>query len=249
MIGIVIGCSSVTKMGDYYGRRPVYLMGLILNFVLVGMLIVLRNVIVVYFCLFMLGISIAARYYVGYTFNLEFQPKRSQVIVSVVQFSAESIVYLLNIAYFVYISDRWIPLQIPNLILTLVGVIFVYFMPETPRFLVATKKYDSAREVFAKIAKYNGACDVQTSTFTFDVEVESEVSGDAEKKKVSWRDIWADPILRTNLWAAILIYSEASFNFYLLTFYLKYFPGNIFENSTFFACSDLIAFVLCGIFL
>lgn len=84
MIGIVIGCSSVTKMGDYYGRRPVYLMGLILNFVLVGMLILLRNVIVVYFCLFMLGISIAARYYVGYTFNLEFQPKKSQVIVSVI---------------------------------------------------------------------------------------------------------------------------------------------------------------------
>ena len=82
----------------------------------------------------------------------------------------------------------------------------------------------------------------------FDVEVEGE-AGDAEKKKVSWRDIWAEKVLRTNLWAAILIYSEASFNFYLLTFYLKYFPGNIFENSTFFACSDLVAFVLAGLFL
>ncbi len=71
------------------------------------------------------------------------------MIVSVVQFSAESIVYLLNIAYFVYISDRWIPLQIPNLILSLVGVIYVYFMPETPVWLVATKRYDSARAVFA----------------------------------------------------------------------------------------------------
>jgi len=74
----------VTKLGDIYGRRPIYLMGLALNFVLVGMLIVLRNVLVVYFCLFFLGISIAARYYVGYTYNLEFQPKRSHVIVSVV---------------------------------------------------------------------------------------------------------------------------------------------------------------------
>jgi len=70
-----------------------------------------------------------------------------------------------------------------------------------------------------------------------------------EQKKPTWRDIWIDPILRTNLWAAILIYSEAAFNYYLLTFYLKYFPGNIYENSTFFACSDLIAFVLCGVFL
>lgn len=72
LVGIVIGCSSVTKLGDYYGRRPIYLMGLLLNFVLIGMLIVLRNVIVVYFCLFFLGISITARYYVGYTYNLEF---------------------------------------------------------------------------------------------------------------------------------------------------------------------------------
>jgi hypothetical protein len=51
------------------------------------------------------------------------------------------------------------------------------------------------------------------------------------------------------LWAAILIYSEASFNFYLLNFYLKYFPGNIFENSTYFACSDLVAFILAGLFM
>jgi hypothetical protein len=40
---------------------------------------------------------------------------------------------------------------------------------------------------------------------------------------------------------------EATFNFYLLTFYLKYFPGNIFSNSVYFACSDLIAFCLAGL--
>ena len=68
-------------------------------------------------------------------------------------------------------------------------------------------------------------------------------------KKNSWRDLWADPTLRTNLWASCLLYSEASFNFYLLGFYLKYFPGNIFENSTFFACSDLVAFLTTGFFL
>lgn len=56
-------------------------------------------------------------------------------------------------------------------------------------------------------------------------------------------------MLRTNLWASALLYSEASFNFYLLTFYLKYFPGNLFENSAYFACSDLLAYVLTGIFL
>ena len=39
----------------------------------------------------------------------------------------------------------------------------------------------------------------------------------------------------------------SSFNFYMLTFFLKYFPGNIFENSLCFACSDLLAFTLSGV--
>jgi hypothetical protein len=46
-----------------------------------------------------------------------------------------------------------------------------------------------------------------------------------------------------------LLYAEASFNFFLLTFYLKYFPGNIFSNSAFYACSDVIAFIFAGVFV
>ena len=37
-----------------------------------------------------------------------------------------------------------------------------------------------------------------------------------------------------------------TFNFYLLTFSMKYFPGNIFGNSLAFAFSDVIAFILSG---
>jgi hypothetical protein len=40
-----------------------------------------------------------------------------------------------------------------------------------------------------------------------------------------------------------------TFNFYLMTFFLKYFPGNIFENSAFFAVADIIAFALVGFVL
>lgn len=41
----------------------------------------------------------------------------------------------------------------------------------------------------------------------------------------------------------------SSFNFYLITFYLKYFPGIVYENSLCFACADLCAFLLSGLFL
>jgi MFS family permease len=37
-MGIVIGCLTLTKLGDYYGRRPLFLVGLAMNFVLVSLL-------------------------------------------------------------------------------------------------------------------------------------------------------------------------------------------------------------------
>jgi hypothetical protein len=40
----------------------------------------------------------------------------------------------------------------------------------------------------------------------------------------------------------------SAFNFYLLTFFLKYFPGNIFVNSAFFAVSDFFGYA-CGGFI
>ena len=35
-------------------------------------------------------------------------------------------------------------------------------------------------------------------------------------------------------------------NSYLLTFYLKYFPGSVFTNTSCFALSDLFAYAITG---
>lgn len=75
LLGIVIGCSTITKLGDYYGRRPIYLLGQIMNLLIIICLIFSTSVYIDYFLLFMLGLSVTGRYYVGYTFNVEMCPK------------------------------------------------------------------------------------------------------------------------------------------------------------------------------
>lgn len=52
-----------------------------------------------------------------------------------------------------------------------------------------------------------------------------------------------------NLIFACIVWTAAMFNFYLVTFYLKYFPGNIFVNSLWFALSDFASFVIAGTLL
>jgi len=73
----------------------------------------------------------------------------------------ESVVYLLDIIYFLYISKEWVWLQIPNIILCLVGVTWVLLLPETPRYLLAKKRWNDARDCFKKMAKWNGCENVE----------------------------------------------------------------------------------------
>ena len=71
-------------------------------------------------------------------------------------FLFESVVFIFMCIYFWVLSDEWKPLQIPNLILAVYGLFFLLFMPESPRFLVAAKRFDEARSVFKWIGLKNG---------------------------------------------------------------------------------------------
>lgn len=46
-----------------------------------------------------------------------------------------------------------------------------------------------------------------------------------------------------------MVWVHGSFNFYMITFYLKYFPGNIYVNAMSFAGADLVAYTCSGIIL
>jgi MFS family permease len=75
LFGIVVGCLTITKLGDLYGRKPVYLAGLAMNF---GLILILMFSVWPWLSLiavFGLGLSITARYYVGYTYTVEMSPK------------------------------------------------------------------------------------------------------------------------------------------------------------------------------
>lgn len=76
LVGIVVGCSFITRLGDIYGRRPVYAAGMFINFLSVIVIVLTVHASVTVTCMFLLGLSISARYYVGYTYNMEWQPKR-----------------------------------------------------------------------------------------------------------------------------------------------------------------------------
>lgn len=156
LMGIVIGCSTLTRLGDVVGRKPIFLLGLVMHLGFMVGIIISTNKIISYVLLFTFGMSLTARYYVGYTYNLEMQPKSHYVLVSTTMFITESFVYIFICLFFMLISDQWKLLQIPNFICSIAGIIFLLFMPESPRFLVAQRRFADAREVFKWIGIKNG---------------------------------------------------------------------------------------------
>lgn len=82
LFGIVVGCVTVTRMGDIKGRKPVYQTGLILHLVVMMVLLFSKSMRLDYFALFFLGVSVTMKEYVGYTYNIEMQPSSSKVLAS-----------------------------------------------------------------------------------------------------------------------------------------------------------------------
>jgi MFS family permease len=71
LAGIVVGCLTVARMGDVWGRKPIYLIGMILNFFLTLGLVFSYNKYLTLVLLCVLGITTTMRAYVGYAYNIE----------------------------------------------------------------------------------------------------------------------------------------------------------------------------------
>jgi hypothetical protein len=71
-----------------------------------------------------------------------------------------------------------------------------------------------------------------------------------DKNKASITEMFKETKgLKRNLLCSVMVWMHGSFNFYLITFYLKYFPGNIYVNSMCFASADFIAYMMSGMVL
>jgi MFS family permease len=71
LLGIVVGCSTLTRLGDVYGRKPIYILGLVMHLSFMFGILISENMYIDYVLLFTFGMSLTARYYVGYTYNVE----------------------------------------------------------------------------------------------------------------------------------------------------------------------------------
>jgi len=105
--GIVVGCTTLTRLGDVVGRKPIYMLGVVMHICAMLGILSAKSSTFAFFLIFTFGMSVTARYYVGYSYNLEMQPKSHYVLVSTSMFLCESFIYIIICLYFWLIAGPW----------------------------------------------------------------------------------------------------------------------------------------------
>ena len=85
----------------------------------------------------------------------ELLPKEKQTMVGTILQLNNGVVAIYCVIYYWFISSWWIPIQVFGGVLTFVSEAGVWFLPESPKFLLTKKRYDETRAAINFIAKWN----------------------------------------------------------------------------------------------
>lgn len=77
-LGAFVGSFILPRASDVVGRKPMFLLGLVLYFIVIVGLLFNKNLYLAYFLLFLGGISETGRYYVAYVYCVEMMPTKYQ---------------------------------------------------------------------------------------------------------------------------------------------------------------------------
>ena len=162
-IGCFVGSFILPRLADVYGRKPLFLTGLILYFITVLGLLMSTSQILMYSFLILGGVSETGRYYVAYVYAIEIFPKRLQSLMGLVIFMMfASFKVLICIYFWQSESKNWRVCGYVALSFTVISFILVFFcVPESPRFLASSGKSSEAIAVLTKVQQINSGANKQ----------------------------------------------------------------------------------------
>jgi hypothetical protein len=105
--------------------------------------------------IFCFGMGGVGRSSISYLYMQEFLPLNRQTLVGTILQLNNGFVAVYTVIYFWFISKYWIPIQVFGGFLTIVSMVGVWFLPESPKFLLTMKRYDDARAAINVITKVN----------------------------------------------------------------------------------------------
>lgn len=91
--------------------------------------------------MFLMGVGGALNPCVGYVYIMEIVSKKYETNIVILSQIGEGLPTLIGPLYFMYIGTEWRPLVSMGVIVSVISVVMVYWIIESPRYLYSKGKY------------------------------------------------------------------------------------------------------------
>jgi MFS transporter, OCT family, solute carrier family 22 (organic cation transporter), member 4/5 len=242
-IGSLISSLLATSLSDYLGRAKIIKFAMTLRIFFIAVPIIFRNLSVVLFSMFFLGVLNSMHSTIPYILLSEYLGKDYRDNYLTLMFIFESFSGIFTTLFFFYIQN-WVIFFIFNLFYGIIFVIFSFLLFESPRFLYSNKKYSEAREVLKRISKINTGKEI-----IIRFEKEDMLNNDIEYPTISKEEITLKYIFTHNKYKKYivilpLIWFLDAFAFFAINFMIKYIKENIYLLNTIVFISEAISFII-----
>ncbi|XP_074104422.1 organic cation transporter protein-like [Cotesia typhae] len=220
--GKLLGTGVLGIFADKYGRMKVIIIGLVLQSIAVPLTSIVPWFPGYILCELLIGISVSTIYSSGYTIMSEIaNEKKMKMLGTIVDINWSLGTCLLIIISF-YVTD-WRNLQIILSLFTIPTIVLIWFVDESPRWLISQSRYDEAQKILEKYCEVAITPALITASIPL-TSIPIEHSITKEKYQPSCMErylgnigiLFADPIYRKK----ILIMYFSFFVCVMVSFYL-----------------------------
>lgn len=168
LTGTFVGSFIFPRLGDVKGRKPIFLVGLVLYIATIVAALFTTNMYFAYAILFVSGVSDTAKFFVGYVYAVELMPKYFQDYTGMLIFVVMGLIQAFNALTFWFVYKDWrINAYIAIAVSAISFVMTIISLPESPRFLHAKDKSEKTDQSLIYIMKSNKKVDEKVNGFRF----------------------------------------------------------------------------------
>ncbi|KAH8254538.1 hypothetical protein KR032_010688 [Drosophila birchii] len=242
MVGIMLGSMGFGMIADRFGRRPAFLTCCFMQ--LITGLIVTGSPSYWFYCLFRFLVAVATGGTMTTSFVLLMEiigPRKREMI---------AILYQIpfgighgSLSVFAYFIREWRWFQFAITIFSVVFFIYIWLVPESPRWLYTTGRLDKSIKILEKIARCNKA---PTETIRPEIEAAYAIKvAQQQTKKATVLDLFRTPYLRLKTICMANDWLVACMVYYGTAQYVAVLGGNIFINNLVGAIVGIPGTILC----
>jgi MFS family permease len=135
MVGMFIGFFILPPNSDSYGRRPVFIVTMILSTIAQGVILMTTNIHKLFLFMIILGTTYSGKNIVSLNYAIECTPQEYKQFIVSLYWMVELVSIVFWSFYYQKLDRNWFPLQLIYFIIGILSLaVIVFALPESPKY-------------------------------------------------------------------------------------------------------------------